>query len=360
MSKRSSGFTLIEVLTAVVIVGIVMAAAMQSFTFQAKTHEVISGIADSQKSLTMLSRLFERDLRNAGYMVSEFAAVCGVDNDDGPDVLFVSDSAAISNIGALVALAPNGRNGENTYLSAKAPGNPGLGSTVVNASSKSTSGNSTLTLGNRDLDTVSTYDNNGDGNNDSDYQYDVLNAQVTIAGGVILRDITAPNKGVACGVITGIRGSQVDVDWRSPTLTWVNNVDVIVIPAHVYEILPAVVGVSPPQLTRNGLLVADDVEDMQVNYFLDVDDDGLIDPGELNGSGGPQDYLATRGSDGQFLRDVTVSLIVRSAMEETETVVLQGTVQDLENHVAPAVILDGYRRRALSSTVRPRNVGAER
>ncbi|MBW2712602.1 MAG: prepilin-type N-terminal cleavage/methylation domain-containing protein, partial [Deltaproteobacteria bacterium] len=336
MSRRSSGFTLIEILTAIVIVGIVMVAAMQSFTFQAKTHEVITGIADSQKSLTMLARLVERDLRNAGYMVSESAAVCGVDNINGPDMLFISDSVAISNVGDLTNLIPIG---ENSYVSAKAPGNAGLGSLLLNASVKNTLATSTLTLIDNTLDTDPAYDNTGDDAPDSDYQFSVLNAQVTIAGGVILRDTTDTSKGVACGVIEDIRGSQIDVRWVSPNLTWVNDADILVIPAHVYEIIPEVAGVTPPQLTRNGLLVAEDVEDMQISYFLDLDDDGLTDPGEMRGTEAGAGYLATDGNDGQFLRDVTVSLLVRSAFEPRvnveQTRRLNGTPQDLENHVYP-------------------------
>ncbi len=357
MSRRSSGFTLIEMLTSIVIIGIVMTAAMQSFTFQAKTHEVITGISDSQKSLTMLARLFERDLRNAGYMVSGSAAVCGVDNIDNPDMLFVSDSVSISNIGDLTTLVPTG---ENSYVSAKAPGGAGLGSLLLNASSRNTLGTSTLTLIDETLDTDPAYDNTGDGVPDSDYQFLVLNPLVTIAGGVILRDTTDTSKGVACGVIENIRGSQIDVRWVSSNLTWVDDEDMLVIPAHVYEIIPENPGVTPPQLTRNGLLVAEDIEDMQVAYFLDLDDDGLSDPGEMRGTEAGAVYLATDGNDGQFMRDVSVSLVVRSAFEYTDVIRLLGTPQDLENHVYADIVLDGFRRRVLTSTVRPRNVGTER
>ena len=53
------------------------------------------------------------------------------------------------------------------------------------------------------------------------------------------------------------------------------------VPAHVYWVNPNAPN-GPPQLIRDGMVLANDVEDLQVALFYDVDDDGVVsglDPG---------------------------------------------------------------------------------
>jgi len=359
MGRLTRGFTVIELLIAMMILGIVTLSMMQAFTFQAKTHEVVSGISESQQSLALLAQLIERDLRNEGYMVSDGAAVCGVDNTDGPDLLFVSDSFAISSITDLSSLETTQ---SNAYVAAGAQGGNGLGVGLDTNPAITQPGNTgglrTFTLAEVNLDESSSYDNTGNGVADSDFQF-VDFGDVEIEGGVILFDTSDASKGVACGIIKGVAvGNQMTVDFQSPSINIPIRENVLLVPAHVYQVDDTV---DPPRLLRNGLIVAKDVEDIQISYFYDLDDDGLIDPGESRGEFGGGAYLATEGDIAELLRDVTVTLAVRTPFQDSGNATPQGRPQDLENHDVTSTNppADGYRRRILTSTVYPRNVGNE-
>ncbi len=355
LRDRRSGFTLLELMVVTIIVSIVMLSVTQSFIFQAKIHEVVTGISESQQSIAMVMQLIERDLRNAGYMVSDNVAICGVDATNGPDTLFISDSDAISLVSDLGALQP----GSNTYISSAGPEGDGLGIRLTNASAFTTTGSTTLKLASASLDTVASYENEtSSGTVQSDFQYAEYGS-VTIQGGVIIRDVNDSSEGVACGVITNVVSStEFQVSWMSPAITFSTPGDVIVVPAHVYRADAS----NPPRLLRNGLALASDVEDFQVSYFFDLDDDGLVDSTESRGSAGETIYTANEAAIAASfdrLRGVTVSVAVRTAFETAEDSFSLGRPQDVENHIIASPAEDGYRRRILTSTIYPRNVGTE-
>lgn len=103
----SRGFTLIEVLIALAIVGALMSAIYAIFIQQTKTYTTQDQIAQLQQSLRFGMSLLERDLRKAGYnpggLTETRAASDGVDNDcdgtidedDDAATLLVKESEAI-------------------------------------------------------------------------------------------------------------------------------------------------------------------------------------------------------------------------------------------------------------------------
>jgi hypothetical protein len=94
------------------------------------------------------------------------------------------------------------------------------------------------------------------------------------------------------------------------------------------------------------------VEDLQLAYFLDANDDDIVDPGEMHGSGaGTNANFDSQGADMRRLREVRINLVVRSRAEDPD---FSGQPQTTENRTAGAG--DGYRRRVYTSMVRPRNM----
>ena len=119
---------------------------------------------------------------------------------------------------------------------------------------------------------------------------------------------------MACGTITAITGTTLTVNLGSTTIGPVGlNSDVVAIPAHVYLLNPASAGV-PAQLFRDGVLLASDVEDFQVTYFFDLDDDLVVDAGESFGAAGgtAQPWELTPANtrpDPSSLREVQVNVV---------------------------------------------------
>ncbi len=361
IENAQSGFTMIELLVGLVITGFITVALANAYTFQAKTHEVVTGISEAQQSVTLLANLMERDLRNAGYMVADSAAVCGVDNINGPDMLFVSDSSAISDITAIAALETGQ---SNSFIAKSAGGADGLGAELTAGTKPVQGATSSITLDDVTLDDDPTYTNG-----DFWFENDIGGAPA--GAGVIIRDTNSSDHDVACGIITAIAGNTLTINWVSDPIGWTNVTDVIAVPANVYQIRPAQAGVRPAQLLRNGLVAANDVEDLQVEYFFDLDDNGMVsidnagalDVDERRGSSDTLPYSSADIDINQFLRNVTVSVVVTTPMDEPSGLLL-GRPQDIANHDILAAgwlpaNADGLRRRVISMTVYPRNVGNE-
>jgi prepilin-type N-terminal cleavage/methylation domain-containing protein len=323
-AKRGArGFTLIELMISVAILGIVSIYMFESFAVNQRAYTVIDQVAESQQNIRAIADLLERDLRHAGLMVPEGTAVCGVDDDASPDLLYVSDANAIDPgddvatydgalIGGGVTQVSDGTFSVSTLVMEPAPSRPA-------------------------------YDTDANGVADSDFQ---------VLGGVIVLDSADPSRGTACGRVTNVdlAGSQVTIDLQSGGLAGLGaGAQLVVVPAHEYRIA------NGDQLLRDGVLLSEGVEDLQVAYFLDADTDNAVDAGEIHGDGvAPSaDYVAS-AQDGSLVREVRVNLVTRTRMEDREWT--QGRTQAMENR-ALGVANDGFRRRTYTSTVMLRNVG---
>ena len=183
---------------------------------------------------------------------------------------------------------------------------------------------------------------------------------------MIVADRSDPSRGVACGIVTNVNpgGKSIRVDFTSngasPTGTALaaggGLPDLVAVPAHVYTVVNN-------QLLRDGMVLADDVEDLQIAFFYDVDQDGMVDSeaAEYPGSAGGQIYQSGSGNwDNSDLLEIRVSVVVRTRTQDADVVqnpaMAQGQWQATENRVAPGGF-DGFRRRVHTATVRPRNVG---
>jgi prepilin-type N-terminal cleavage/methylation domain-containing protein len=360
MTKRHSAFSLPEVLVSLAVLSIVSVFLMGMLSKQSQTYQVVDQVSEAQTNLRVISDLLEREIRVTGFMVPEAGAICAVDNINAPDILVVTDAAAITPGGLLqndlgfdVVTGYDGNNTDNLVLS-----------------------------GNGVLDGVPAYDITGNGVADVDL---VQIPGLGQRGGLIISDRNNPNRGNSCGqivlgsLVIGGSTASITIDYNfggvngsQPLAAIVggsNPPELVAVPATIYAINAA------SQLTRNAVLLAEDVEDMQVALHFDVDDDGIVDgdprpapqfppfisdaeyPGSI--AGGVQ---YTSGAwDHSQLREVRLSIVIRTRSQDSTVLedpsLATNTFIAVENRVAPAIPADGFRRRVLSMTVKPRNIG---
>jgi prepilin-type N-terminal cleavage/methylation domain-containing protein len=322
---RRAGFTLIEVLLVVAIMGIASIYMLGSIISSNRTYTVVDQVAESQQGMRAVAQLLYRDVRAAGMMLPRGAALCAIDNPGAPDALYVSDTGAIDPGDDL-----------NSYGGAAVQG----GTTNVNGTGNSTA----LTVDSLILEpappTRAAYDVDDNGVNDSDFQ---------VGGGAIVLDRNNPDRGTACGTVEAVNlgTPSVTITTVSKALgNLVGTAQLVVVPAHEYRI------VNGDQIQRNGDLLAEGVEDLQLAFFLDANGDNVVDPGEMHGTGaGANANFDAQDTDLSDLREARVNLIVRTRMEDRE---FSGQLEAAENRGAGAA--DGYRRRVYTKTVRLRNL----
>ncbi|MGH0037790.1 MAG: prepilin-type N-terminal cleavage/methylation domain-containing protein [Myxococcota bacterium] len=337
--QRREGFSLVELLIASAVLGIVVIYLVQTFTTTQKTYVVVDQVSEAQQNLRVVADLMERDLRLAGYLVPGHAAVCGVDRADGPDTLFVSNSDVILPADEL----------EVANYDALLAGN--LGAEVSGAG---TGPGGVIGGAGRDLPVNQLFlDVAANGNDFSP------------GSGVILVDRNDPDGRTACGTVTGVGAATVTVDFVTDDLGPMSATpDVVAVPAHVYTVTPPNPGLGiPGQLFRNGVLIANDVEDLQIAFFFDLDDDRILDPGEYQGDLGdavgdgvavPYDSTV---ANARFLRQVEISLVTSTRDDDPSEDAPQMIQQTTGNRDAATLDApDRKRRRVYNSTVRMRNV----
>jgi hypothetical protein len=256
-------------------------------------------------------------------MVPEGAAVCGIDATGAPDQLYVSDANAIDPDDDLA-----------TYAGAS-----------ISVVTQVSLGSATFTLSSLVMEPPPArpaYDSNLDGTADADFQ---LNA------GAIIMDATDPGRGAACGRVTQVNlvSSQLTIEIQSGALAVAGaGAQLVVVPAHEYRIA------NGDQLLRDGMVLSEGVEDLQVAYFVDTNGDNVIDAGEVRGDGVGANYVAA-GLDHSRIRELRLNVNARTRSQDATWT--QGRFQTRENRGAVAGN-DGFRRRVHTSTVMLRNVGA--
>ena len=257
---RRSGFTLLELLIASTLSVVVIAGAMYLLVQQNRTYSVIEQTSETQLKLRAIAQIIDHDLRHTGLLVPESAALCGRDHsaagktDTTADQLYVTDAQALDAEQLTAAVGGVGNVSAPTTMTANA----------------TTGGSQAFTLTGLVLDNAPFYDITPATPSvvpASDFQ---------VGHAAILVNLTRPENGTACGRITAISGTQV-------TVALINRIGIqagdeaFLVPAHRYL-------VTGRALFRNLLSLANDIDDFQFAVFLDLDNDGVQDAGELLGS----------------------------------------------------------------------------
>jgi hypothetical protein len=311
------------------VLGILSVFLTNMLTQQNRAYSVVDQVTEAQGNARALLDLLEREVRTTGVLAPEAAAVCGVDNINGPDVLYVTDGEVYDF---------DESDTDNQY---------DAGASVTNGYGGVGTGEQ-LRLTTLAPDKKPFHDTDGDAVADSDFRP---------GAGVIVVDVYNPSRGAACGVIVpggvDVAGKTVTVDFTAgagnAALAGLG-VSKWAVPAHRYSVDPQ------GRLMRDGLILAGDVEDLQVAYFFDqAPENGQIEENlEVPGDPDSVVYDPADNWDNSKLREIRLSFVVRSSRPDLN---LPGAIpQALENH-APAAVADGFRRRVFRATVRPRNVG---
>jgi len=324
MSRRSSAFTLVELMVATTILGVILIFVFGTMLTTQQKAAAVDETVDVQQAARQIADLIERDLRHTGMMVADAAAMCAVDNTNAPDKFYVTNWEVI------------------------APGDdlrPSLGALVLGATDPPPSGSlftvDDLVLEEGDPDPV--YDTDADGTLDSDF---------ATTGYVIIADAANPGRGVACGAITDVRlPNQIewslDLGGLDPAPVGGEPPQIVAVPAIRYSID------GNGRLFRNAYPLASNVEDMQLAFFIDENEDNTVDLGEYKGDGVSADYLP-QGTDASLLREVRLNIVLRTESDDPE--IDSGNPIATENRTV-ASTNDGFRRRVYTSIVRLRNLG---
>jgi ribosomal protein L35AE/L33A len=196
-------------------------------------------------------------------------------------------------------------------------------------------------------------------------------ADFAVGAGVMVVDKNDSEGRVVCGTITSLTNSAgngaslvVDFDTTAVTFGSGSATEIAAIPALVYKIIEPGGGTTDRfQLRRNGVLVANDVEDMQLVLFFDDDDDGVVEAGEVEGDDGSMvgDGVSIIHSpalaDGRTLKQVRVNLIMSTEREDPDQRAPLSQPQITGNRDPSSVAApDRKKRRVYQSTIRLRNV----
>lgn len=334
-SVVARGFTLIEVMVAIAVGGILLSAAYQFLVSQNRVYEVQGQSIEMQQNVRAALDFMCRELRNAGY---------GVAVDFGPDIftLPVNNDTADANI-------------DNGTDSITFVANPFHGSVVASNAGAGTTSLSVFPAPGRTLDFQA---------NDV---VDILSLEKKrlqnglIISAVAYTDATQPTV-LTCTALTSnaVAGSIVTV--QPITIA--------------YRVRNRVL-----QRGQNGVFqpLIENVEDLQLVYAFDADGDGAIDT-DVDGviwavDADHNDSLETQvKNDGTTaalgapvgiggssvacdLRAIRVSMVVRTVRENPDPRFRnQYSRPRLEDHAA-ATTNDGFRRQVLTSVVKFRNMG---
>ena len=335
--RGQAGFTLIELMLAVTMLSIVMYLTLDSLTRQQKTSIVTDQIVEVQNNVRAISSLIEREIRMAGFMVPNAVGVCGVDRTTGSDELFVSETEPL--------VPDDERAGDlGARLAASQAWTPSW--TVGSPATLTLNLDSTTT----DLDDDGSffYDNDGNGTPEADFR---------VNGGFILGDMANPGRGTVCGRVTAASSTQITVQIAAGQLTAHSAAgdapeEIVVVPAAHYRLNTAF---ATGRLERNGDLLANGIDDFQISYYYDANDDGIEDAGEEPGEAGSTFDPAL--FDNSDLKEVRFSLVVRTRAGDPNFTA--GSFIVFENRVAPTAANDNFRRRVIVGAVRPRNIGMQ-
>ena len=282
--KRNAGFSLVELMVAVVVMGVVTSQLLLAFSHQHTTSMEQERTIEVQQEARLISDMILSDLRIGGFMVPDFSAVASLDGGvNGSDILCVSDSTIIND--NTLAAAPS-----------KFPG-----ATITTAFAGATS-SVTVSAASMDID--------GDGDDDFAVNDGLLIGTGTEAHCAVITNIGGTTISFAPSTVGGFSGAVGDV----------------VVPALVYQI-------NGTTITRNSMVLSNHIEDLQVQFGVDIDRNGTVEGAEF-----PIDDLS--GEEFELIENVRVTLTARDLRGQPG---FNGQFATVANRVAGAA--DNFKRR---------------
>jgi type IV pilus assembly protein PilW len=294
--KGTAGFSLIEVMAAITILGIAMTAVFSTFLFQQQSYTTQVRVAEMQQNLRDAMEMISRDIRMCTYGIPSNVNI--FDNEIASRYLKpVNSTSGPDEISVLYRY-----DGDAAYPS----DNVNLASGATTVTLTSTAG---FVTGDRIL------------------VYNAINADLRRVTAVSASPATLTFQGgvvsdySAGGILARVRYARYFVDRTTD-------------PTHPTLMLDRRNG-QPPQP------LSDDIEDLQFQYSMDTNGDGVIETVDSNVVG-----------NASFVRQVHVYLLARSRITQKGWVDTGN--RDMADH-GPGVANDGYRRRRTEMVVDVRN-----
>lgn len=317
-TTRNGGFSLIEMMVVIAIMGVVTAQLFVVFANQKRVFMSNERALDVQESSRLTLDLVSFDTRMAGFMVPRWAAVSSVDGGNAnADRLCVSSSS-------FVAMNAASLDAKLQRFS---------GAVVASVSS--------------DRVSVDTTDIDGDGV--TDFQ---------TGAGVI---VASPSR-TYCAVVKDVSANEITFSSPEDASGFLGgaNPDMRAVPANVY-----VLDEPNLELRRNGLLLASQIEDFQVEYWLDnsATPNGVEDGDNefpVNDLANPDPPGGAIPADNAQVRRVRVSVLARTLRDEGGNNAggkLTYSRPKIANRDAGAAV-DTFRRKSFSASILPRNLVA--
>ena len=297
--RYSQGFSLAELMVAVVILAVVTTGAMLMFTTQHKTYVGQERVLEVQQDARLVTEMILADVRLGGFMVPKNTAIAGIDGGAAAsDVLCTSDPSVIDE--SVIDVA-NGRLPGATLQSA------------VGAAQSTVS----LVAASMDID-------------------DSTGSDFAVGSGIVISDgsdthcarITASNAGTGAVTFTP----------NTPAGFSAGTGGTRAVPAVIYEL-------NGTTLRRNSVLLSQQIENLQAEYAIDLDDNGTIDGGEF-----PVDDMTA--SDPDLIRGLRISVIARTPSEDPD---FRSSGMPAAGNHDPGPP-DGFKRRRFSANVIARNL----
>ncbi len=294
--RATSGFTMTELMVSMVVLVIVTSQIMLAYTNQHNNAMAHERVIESQEEVRLVADVILADLRMAGFMVHPTAGVGSIDGGTtASDVLCVSDASAIDDS----VLDDASSRFDGATITSSVGGNA-----------------STVTLSPLTLDI--------DGNGTSDF---------ASAGGIIISSGTE----IHCGVITAKAGNTIAFTPPTAAGFSASTSNALVVPALVYR-------VTGNDLTRNSTVLSSQIEDIQVEFGLDLDENGLVEGAEF-----PIDDLS--GQDLDLIRLARIHVTARTPRAEPT---FNGQFTGVANRTVAAA--DNFKRRRVSADALLRNL----
>ncbi len=295
-ARDTGGFTTIELMVALGILAVVVSQTLAVLVSQQWTYHSQERVLNAQMDARLAADMMLSDVRMAGFMVAAFAGISSRDGDtSNADVLCVSDPNALADT----------RIAEATERFDRA-----VISTAVTAGDSNVS----ISSNHSDID--------GDGSDD-----------FVVDQGIIISDGSATH----CAHVTSVSSTSIGFSPATPVSVSASSGRAV--PAMIYELTGA-------GLERNKQLLTSQVEDVQVEFGLDSNGDGVIAGGEF-----PVHDIS--GANASRIRLVRLSVLTRTAREDPA--ITGPGRQKVANRNASGAP-DAYRRRLAVLRAAPRNL----
>jgi prepilin-type N-terminal cleavage/methylation domain-containing protein len=298
--RQQSGFSMIELMIALVILAVVTSGVLAVFSSQQQHYIGNKRMLDTQGDARLAIDVIFMDIRMAGFMIPTVAGIAtGDGGSGGADRLCSSDYTIISD------------------------------AILEDATARFDGGSFTNDLSNgEDSISITAAERDIDGNGSADF---------SLGGGIIIADGTKSH----CARITAMSATAIQFTPPTPNAFAAAALTGVAVPAIVYEI-------SGSMINRNSFQLSPQVEDLQIEFAVDANDDGRIDTGEF-----PIHDLD--GFNPAQIRAVRVSVLMRTTVEEEALADTGGRRQAVANRAA-ATVTDAFRRRLATVIAAPRNI----